>query len=313
MVNQELAVPNKIPAEQNSEDAITLLRASRQIYEDAKRIGTLQLTLAVSSAVGGTVLAAIFPVAKAWTALYGAIALLVDVILLEPAAKKKQETGAKIQELFDARLYELPWNQLKLGAAPEHETIVGLARTHSFEHPDARTLQDWYPTAVGKLPIEYARLVCQRANMRWDAALRRTFCTIYVILLLALGGVGVGYSLVVGSTMEQFMLSVVMPLLPASVQLVRQYRKQAQSAQDSERTREYLEALWKRAIEQNLTAIELQQEARQLQDELYDRRRRSPAIPSLLYRHRREQYEEQMKQASAKMVEDVLAKVGQDG
>lgn len=58
-------MPNNIPAQQNSAEFIDLLRASQQIYSDAKRIGTAQLVLTLSSAVGGPLLSAVFPAVAA--------------------------------------------------------------------------------------------------------------------------------------------------------------------------------------------------------------------------------------------------------
>jgi hypothetical protein len=303
-------MPNTIPTDQNKAESIEVLRASRQVYDQAKMIGTIQRVLAVSSALIGPVVSAFWPAARVWAGLYGAIALLIDVIFLEPSAKMKQATGAKIQEQFDTKIYDLPWNCAKVGRPPDPETVVNLAAKHQKKHPDLKTLVDWYPTAVGQLPIEYARLVCQRSNMRWDSALRRTFCSIFLIVLMAMWVVGSVYALAASYDMASFVLSVVVPLLPASVQLWREYKRQEESADDSERAKEYLERLWDRAINNSLPPSDLTQEARILQDELYDRRRRAPPIPRFLYKRTRHKYEEQMKRAAATMVNAVLEKTG---
>jgi hypothetical protein len=271
-------MPNNIPAEQNSMESLALLRASRQVYDDAKLIGTIQLVLSVTAAAGGPLLAAVLPAAKVWSAIYGGAALLIDLIFLEPAAKRRQEAGAKIQERFDTRLYGLAWSQVKAGAPPDHETVVELARRHEQRHPDPKPLQDWYPVDVGRVPMEYARFVCQRANMRWDSSLRKNFCVVYLVLLVALWVAGAGYAVTMGYSTEQFVLSLAVPLLPASVQLWRERAKQADSARDSERAKEHLEGLWRRAVAGAVPPEKMAEEARLLQDELYDRRRRSPGV-----------------------------------
>jgi len=302
-------MPNNIPAQQNLAEFIDLLRASRQIYSDAKRNGMAQLVLSLSSAVGGPLLSAVFPAVKAWAGLYAVGALLIDLIFLEPAAKKKQETGARVQELFDTRLYGMPWNRVKVGPPPDPETLAEMATKSKHKHPDDKLLQDWYPAAVGAIPIEYARLICQRSNMRWDWALRRNFCVIYLILLIVVWLAGAGYALAAGYNMEGFVLSVVVPLLPAAVQIWREYKKHEESAKDSERAKEYLEGLWDRAMKENLPPEELLHQARLLQDEVYDRRRRAPTVPEILYARKREEYEEQMKQAGVAKVKEVQTKL----
>jgi hypothetical protein len=96
--------------------------------------------------------------------------------------------------------------------------------------------------------------------------------------------------------------------LPASIQLWRAHRKQAESADDSERAKEYLDGVWTRSIKNSLPESELTQVARVLQDELYDRRRRSPAIPSFLYKRKLQEYEDQMRQSAAKMASEASQK-----
>jgi hypothetical protein len=147
--------------------------------------------------------------------------------------------------------------------------------------------------------------------MRWDSALRRHFCLQYLVSLVAIWVIGVGFSLAASYDMERFMLSVGVPLLPASIQLWRERRKQEETAKDSERMKSYLEDLWSQAIKHNLPPEELTAESRQLQDELYDRRRRAPPIPEFLYNRTRQEYERQMREAAATMVKDVLDKLGQ--
>jgi hypothetical protein len=304
-------MPNNIPVDQNAPEFLDRLAASRQMYSSGKTIATLLTILTASSAIVGPIASAVFPTLKVWSALYGAVTLLLDTIFLEPAAKKQQETGAKIQELFDTQLLGIPWNRLKVGAPPDHETVAELARKYRHKHPDLRMLRDWYPLDAGKLPAEYGRLVCQRANMRWDSALRWRYCVLYLALLFLMPVAGLAFGLAMKWELEQFTLAVVVPMLPAAVRIWREYKKQEESAKDSERTKEYLEALWERAINQTLPAQELLAESRLLQDELYDRRRRSPAVPEFLYWFTRESYQVQMEQASAAMVNDVLVKLGQ--
>lgn len=64
-------MPNDVLSRQNEPDALDLLCASRQVYADAKWMGTCQLLLSTSAAVLGPVLTAFVPEAKAWVGLYG--------------------------------------------------------------------------------------------------------------------------------------------------------------------------------------------------------------------------------------------------
>jgi SMODS-associating 4TM effector domain len=307
-------VSNTIPADQNKPEGIRCLRASRQVLKEAKDIGTLQQVLSATSAVAGPAVSVFFPYLRAWPALYGAIILLVDVIFLEPELKRKQELKAKIQELFDTELYDLDWNLLKCGKKPDAEDLVALAANHQKKNPSRDNLLNWYPADVGKLPIDHARFVCQRANMRWDSSLRRKFSRFYIIGLVAMWAVGAIYGLGAGMTMAEFVLSVVVPILPLSVKLWRDHRKQVDAAEKSERTKEYLEEVWHRSFMVDFppSPLSLKNYARDLQDELYQRRKTAPDIPDWFYSRSREDFERQMKQGSAEMVSEAGRNLGLD-
>lgn len=303
-------MPNAIAARQNDEEMLELRAASSEVYREGTAISSFQTVLAASAAILGPTLALVDPSWKVWGALFGAAVLLIDAVLLEPAARKKKETGAKIQELFDTRLLDLPANRLKTGAPPDHEAIVGLANKYKARHPTLGYIRDWYPAAAGEVPLEYGRLICQRANMRWDSSLRHTYCWILIGGVVLLPIVGLATGIAAGWNLEHFTLSVAVPLLPAVLKLWGEYRKHLDTANDTDKVKEHVETLWTRAIQENLTAEQLTAEARRVQDELFDRRKRSTAIPGCVYWFTRENYQVQMEQAARNMAQAAKAKLG---
>ena len=253
----------------------------------------------------GPGLSIVFPAFKIWGAVYAIVAVIVDLMFLEPMAKRYQQLGAKIQELFDTKLLQIPWNLIRVGAEPDADDIVGLAKRITSQKKLGE-LQDWYAKDVGQAPIEYARLICQRTNMRRDAKLRRYYSTAFVILLAAVCLSGVIFGLIMQWDLEGFIVSVFLPFLPLGIKIWRESRKHADSAAASNRAKELLESNWRRALSDKVLAGELLDVSRRLQDELYDRRRLSPRVPEWWYQLFREDQELEMVGGAKKLVGDVL-------
>jgi hypothetical protein len=205
----------------------------------------------------------------------------------------------------------IPWNSHRAGALPTPEELHELATKFKSKckPQQLKGKEDWYPVEAGNVPLEYGRLICQRANMRWDASLRRYYSFYFILILVVLAVGGLIFGVWKRWDVGQFVLSVIVPLLPAGLKIWREAKKHDESAAASDRARTVLEGVWKKAIEQNVPADQLLEEARRLQDELFDRRKLSPTVPEWLYASKREDYEQQMKFGSQKMVNEVLEKL----
>ena len=86
---------------------------------------------------------------------------------------------------------------------------------------------------------------------------------------------------------------------------IRQYKEHVQSATRLDKLREYAEALWIKAIGEANSEV-LTNDARELQDEIYNHRRTSPLIFDWLYKHLRREDEELMNRAAEDMVKEAL-------
>lgn len=298
---------NEIPIRQNLPEFIDKIAASSRAYGNVKKLSAWQSWLAISSAVVGPIIAYKYPDAKGWAALYAGALLLIDLILLEPAVKRYQELGAKIQEVFDTSLFGLPWNTHRCQAKPDPEVLIRLATKFKANEKTDR-LEGWYPSAAGEVPIDYGRLVCQRANMQWDAALRRYYSAFFVVLLLLMAVACSSLALYMKWDATQIALMFI-PFLPAAVKLIRECQKHIESANASERTKSMLESIWSSAIQSNVSADRLLEDSRRLQDEIYDRRKNSPTVPQWLYLWLKPTYENAMRLGSGEMVADAKAKL----
>jgi hypothetical protein len=277
----------------------------RRLYSDAKVLATVQIVLSVPIVALWTVLATLFVGLRVYAACWGLFVFAVDVLVFAPWEERMRSKAAAIQELFDCTVLHMDWPALKAGSPPEPEAICAGASRYLARVGD-EGLRDWYPPSVRDLPLHLARIVCQRANCWWDAELRRRYAdwtgVTLVVLIFLLVLVGLAGHL----DLNSFMLSVIMPLLPAIVMGARQHHTQMQAATRLDNLREHADVLWNDAINGIKNPDECARESRSLQDEIFDSRRRNPSIPDCIYRRLKRQQEEQMNRSAEDLVREAL-------
>lgn len=302
-------MPNDIPRRQNLPEFVRRIAASSSAYETVKSTGKLQSIAAIVAAIFGFGAKAFLPEATGAAAFFAGAVLVADFLYSEPRQKQYRNLGARIQELFDTQLLSIPWNSHRCQSPPAPEDINRLATDFEKRESTDRLL-NWYSPKVGAIPLEYARFVCQRANMHWDMSLRRVFAAIFrgataVIVIMV-----VVVALAMKWDASQIFISLVMPVLPGTLKLLREGKKHSASAAVSERSKQMLEAAWQRALTNGTNTAELEEEARRLQDELFERRQGAPAVPQWLYLWLKPSYEEDMNFGAEEMVKQVQSKLG---
>jgi hypothetical protein len=297
---------NNIPQKQLEQKQIDRLAAVSQLYGDAKKILGLQMILSVPVVIFLSLLNLQFRQFEVYLTLWGGIVLLLDAFLMAPQQQKLQKEAAIIQELFDCDVLEMRWHEVTAGKPPTIEDIFREAskfqRHFKPRHPARKRLENWYPISVGQLPVDMARLICQRANCWWDAALRRRYALWSLIVLVSLSITMLLFSLVGGLTIEKFCLTVLAPLLPAIQLGWRLYSDHTESANNLDRLRDLVEDLWKKSLYNNLPPEEILKASRDLQDEIYNHRRKSPVIFNWIYQCLRNAREEEMNKGAEDFV-----------
>src|SRR5262249_54171782 len=220
--------------------------------------------------------------------------------------------AAKIQELFDCGVLEIPWNKLKAGRQPDVEQVIECSKKYRGRDPSGQEFRDWYPPSVGSLPLHLARLVCQRTNCWWSSKLRRQFAT-WVLVAVALTGPTVfAIGLVGGMSLEKFVLAVLAPVLPAALWGIRTVRSPFEAAEATDRLAAHSEDLWEKAVKGDLSKAQCEREARALQDEIFERRKSDPIIFDWVYRVFRSSYEDQAKRSADSLVAEAVKKLKKD-
>lgn len=296
-----MSVP--ITTKQNEPGEIKRLRAQRYLHSRAKRLAAFEIFLTTALPVAGTVGVLFWPRLKGSLAFYSVLISLIDLAVLEPWQKSFQVKAAKIQEAFDCSILDLPWADVRVGSRAEGEDIHSASAAY-LKGRDDESLRNWYPAAAGDVPLSLGRIVCQRANLRWDAHLRRRYRTWLAAILLILGIGIAAIGLQNGVSLEQLTLGVLAPISPVFLWGIREFRKQGEAADTSDRLRAHIMALWKEAMERRLSTDELRAASRELQDEIYTRRASAPIIFDWIYWLMRESGEEEMNVAAAELVRD---------
>lgn len=296
-----------ITVEQNTRRQLERLAAQRQLYATAKLIFGWQIFLSGPVTVALAVLAIILPSLKSLVAAWGFVLTLTDLFWLTPWQKRLRDSAARIQESFDCDVLELPWNDLKIGKRPDPELIKEASDKYVKWSGNMTPIKNWYALAVGELPIHIGRIACQRSNCWWDAKQRKQYA-IFIIASVSLVFLAVfGLSLRSGFTLDNFILKVLVPLAPALILGIRQYLEQTEAATRLDRLKEHADKLWAEALS-GKSIDEISFGSRNLQDEIFENRRKSPPIFDFIFKRLRSGYEKQMNFGTEELVADAKRK-----
>jgi hypothetical protein len=245
------------------------------------------------------------PAVRSYAALWGIGVTLLDLVALDRWQKSLKEKAARIQELFDCDVLQLPWQELK-GQRPEAELVAEGSSRYCRADPRYEAIRDWYAPAVRQLPIHLARLVCQRSSCWWDAKLRRRYSVSVLAALGLFSTLIIGLSLRQGATLENFILTGITPLIPAITLAIKQFFEHNEAAAGADRLRDFSQKLWGDALHGRLAVEEVTSQSSQLQDEIFDHRRQSPLIFDWIYQRLRNEHEDLMNKGAEALVQEAL-------
>ena len=296
-----------IKTEQNTRRQLERLGAQRQLYATAKAIFGWQLFLSGLVTVALAFLAIAQPSLKGLAVGWGILLTLADLFWLTPWQKHLRGTAARIQEAFDCDVLELPWNDLKIGKRPEPELIKEASDKYVKWSSNITPVKNWYSKAVGELPIHIGRIACQRSNCWWDAKQRKQYA-VYTLAGVALVFLAVlGLSLKSGLTLDDFLLKVLAPLAPTLLLGIRQYLEQTEAATRMDKLKEHADKLWAEALS-GKPVSEISGGSRNLQDEIFENRKKSTPVFDLIFKRLRPAYEQQMNFGTEELVAEAKRK-----
>ena len=164
---------NKIIEHQNDQSNLDKLSAQRNLYSSAKRWRNVRFVCCVLVIVILSVLKSIWSDSST-LAIILALAIFVSLMLgpvFNRHINRRKNLAARIQQLMDTELFDLPWDEYLCGRKPTAEDVYD----HKSEKIPEK-LNDWYDTGIGEVQdMNTAILLCQRENMRYDSHIRTAF------------------------------------------------------------------------------------------------------------------------------------------
>jgi hypothetical protein len=170
---------------------LRLLKAHRTAYSEIKRLqlGFELLALIIVLALPFTYI--FLPELKTGVGIIGAL-LSIVAIAIDRIQKRRTKAAASIQEKFDRTLFELDENVYDRTTTISTDEIIALADRYEGGDPT-----NWYSQKINvNIPHNMAVLLCQKANLNWDASLRKKYRAMIWVLLL-IYSVGTIYTLAV--------------------------------------------------------------------------------------------------------------------
>lgn len=283
---------------QNSPGMLKLLRAKCAAYDKAQGVYRWQFSISVLLALCLAAMRAILPATAHYAAVGGIIIFLLDWALLEPQQKKLKLIGATLQEMFDCEVLALPWREQRVGPKLAVEDVERWAS----RHPSNVGLHNWYAAELVQLPLPFARVACQRSNARWNGDMRDRYArhlAVAAVLLasaLLLSGILLGAALLT-------VLEWGATLLPLPMWMLREATRQRTSADDSRRVATRADQLWQRLLAGE-DAKALEGDVRELQNDIFDQRRRDQQVFAWVYRRYRTEDERLMKVGAQAFVDE---------
>lgn len=306
---------NPILHQQNEPRQIDRLAAQRQLYSDSKRWQLAHFVMSVPCVVMLALVTLAFPVLKPWAWLWSLLIVLLDFGIFSVRQEELRTRAAQIQEIFDGEVLELPLRDLKGAARVPIEAIDKAAHRYKQSHTDISDLSNWYSVEIAPLPVPLARIICQRTNCWWDSEVRRRYATTLLWGLIGLTLFVVILGLFRNTTVADWFVSVLAPPFPMLLWGWRQIRDQNKTATKLDKLREHAEKLWNQALS-NASSLqdfankspEMQSEARELQDEIFEHRRTNQPMFDAIHRRVHDDMEARMNRGAKYYVEQALNK-----
>lgn len=281
---------------QDELDALRLLIAQRRLYSRAKRWVVIRWFGMLVVGLAAPIVAVIWPQSSVVVGSIAGAWLFLGRTLLMHIQKENTEQAAAVQEQFDFYVYNMPSGtprpklpsieDISLIAGPE-EKLVAVA--------EQEKMLGWYVLSEDD-PGEVAVAIAQRSNAAYSYRLLRFTGVIWSVIAVLWAAALITICVVTGLTLATFLLGVVLPLLPAFLDVTEYIIGIMRSAKDRE-------ALY-REIENrigNKDEAITGENLRVWQEALFELRRDTPTVPDFIYNFGRRKNEEAMSVASAQL------------
>jgi hypothetical protein len=278
--------------EQNNPESIQLLKAQSIAYTRSKKYGYIDTLIAMISLIfyiyfistGDVKMLDIYRIIP----FIGSYAL---IFVLYKIQREKSLIGARIQEKFDTKVFDLHQNKILVPAYPSIEVISEYSAKYK-----RNDLSNWYMDylELDKYPLPIAILRCQLASILWDKSQRKALKTTLSALLTLITICFFIISYVNNYPIQECIKSLII-ISPLFIYLIKNIFNQTEMIKNKTTTDEYIFDLLNKYHEKEYIPTET--ELRNIQDSIYNQRTQiQSAISDIWYRMRKKTTEKHMKQ-----------------
>ncbi|MBB4603592.1 F0F1-type ATP synthase assembly protein I [Hymenobacter luteus] len=284
---------NSIPTIQNNLQQLRKLLVEDRLYSKAKTCNGIQIILVVFVSAALSLVAVICETWGPRAALYGAIITILDFYLFDPIIAQLKGRAASVRECFDIDVLILPQSPFREANIPIEDIV---AIPDPLPEARKRNKIDWYPKIIHEIPIEPARLICQRSSMQYDERLRNSFTYLWITLVAVIVFAWTVW-LAIKNPDFYHIATVTSAILPAFLFCVKQNILNKEACTTIAKMRVYFDEVWKECLS-NSNSMRLTESSRQIQDALFDHRSQRPLVPNFYYKLTRDQNEQIMDSAA---------------
>ena len=189
--------------------------------------------------------------------------------------------AVSVQELYDTKLFKLPWNTALAGRQPAPEDVAAAA-AHIRDDTGYR---NWYSIDLGDTPWPGDALLCQRMSMIWSRRDHRAYGTTILITGIAWFAVGLGVALARDLSLAAYLIKIFLPSSPALLDCTELARAHWRHATRREHAEQDIQDIWD-AHHADPAGID-PAACRDIQDTAYLLRRHGPRVPGFFYKLRK--------------------------
>ncbi|GAA4608807.1 hypothetical protein BJY16_007022 [Actinoplanes octamycinicus] len=261
-----------------------LLRATAVSHARVRRLAALRL--AISAALAGAGLIAVFFGAvtgkpfSVTLSVIGVLWALAYSLGLASWSDRELHRAALLQESFEVRLFQLPWNCILCGDEISPEDVRHLSSRYRGDPP-----RDHHE--MPNLPRPFDVLARQQQNLSWGSRVRRRYAQVVMLAMTGWAMLGLITAMLRNSTITDLFVQWCVPSLGMFMLGWDTFREQRRVATDRRRVCGYSRARCAMLAPANLDPEvnrDLCRMARQVQDQLFLSRRRAPRVPRWFFR-----------------------------
>ncbi|MDQ7909308.1 S-4TM family putative pore-forming effector [Phytohabitans sp. ZYX-F-186] len=272
---ESTVAPAPLSHRQNTREMAHLLKAMSAAHRRARRFDASYLSVSILVALSGLV-ATFVDVLAVPVSVVGGLWAVACGAGITAWTRREVQRAATIQEMFDVRLFELPWNTVAAGDPIGAAEVNWLAKRY---RGGGSALRDYYD--VPTLPRPYDVIACQMLNLAWGARIRRRYARTLLAGVFGWSAAGVVVGAFAGLTVTETVLWWYVPSLGVALVAWEAFRAQRDVAAGRERV---LDLVWAevRASAPGREAGLLEM-ARRVQDAILQTRTRDIRVPNWFF------------------------------